>query len=414
MLYWVVLIGGWLLFAIWLYYVGPLIPALWGRWLVARTNGLSDPAPWLKLSVIVPARDEGRTIETGLRSLIDSDYPNLEIIAVDDRSTDETGAIMDRLSASDPRLKVVHVTQLPEGWLGKNHAMHVASQHADGDWLLFTDGDIIYEPPALRLAVKYAHHRRLDHLCLNPQFIPGGYVENALVCYFGLLFLGAAKPWLIPTSYRGAYVGIGAFNMLRRTAYDMIGGHEPLRLDVLDDLHLGKLVKQSGFRQDLLSSGDLIRVRWQHSLWGVICGLEKNCFASLSYSLPLLILFVIYMVTVTAAPYFAICLLRDSRVIPYAAALLLRSFTYGYLGHCSKVGWRVWPMLPVSTVLLLFAFCRSAYLTLKQGGVRWRDTFYPLELLRANQYLGTPRAVVRRSSSAGTDLGMNQGEVSSK
>ena len=198
---WIVPVAGWLVFAVWFVHLAPIWPAVWTRWLRRRAEGLPVPSEWPLLTVIVPARDEGPNVEAGLRSLLASDYPRFEIIAVDDRSTDETGAIMDRLAAGDPRLRVIHVGELPVEWLGKNHAMHVAAQSARGEVLLFTDGDVLFQPETLRLAMLVFERQRLDHLCLLCEFIPGGFWENAAVAYFGMVFFASVKPWLIATPY---------------------------------------------------------------------------------------------------------------------------------------------------------------------------------------------------------------------
>lgn len=378
--------AGWLLLAVWSGYLVPLWYDLFSRWLYQRANHLSEPDTWPLLTVIVPARDEGAKIEPCLRSLLASDYPQLQVIAINDRSRDETGTVMTRLAQADARLRIETVSELPSGWLGKNHAMHRGAQAAAGEWLLFTDGDVLFEPAALSLAMKYALARQLDHLCLNPEFIAGKYLENCLLSYFGFLFLGAARPWLIPTRWKRAYIGIGAFNLVRRSAYEAVGGHVPLRLDVMDDVHLGKLLKYSGCRQELLFAGSLVRVRWQDSLWGVIRGLEKNGFASLGYSLPFLIAITVYVATVVAAPYFVVAMVPDQRAVPYWLCLLLTHSTFGLMSHKLGGGWNVFPLLPVGCGMLLFAFWRSAILTLRRGGVKWRETFYPLAELRAARY----------------------------
>jgi len=293
---------------------------------------------------------------------------------------------MDRLAAEDPRLRVIHVESLPDGWLGKNHAMHVAAQAARGEFLLFTDGDVLFAADALHRAVAYAEHTRIDHLCLSPNLVPGSYFENALVAYFILLFTAGLQPWLVPSRLRFVYAGMGAFNMLRHSAYRAIGGHVPIRLDVLDDVKLGKLVKRHGMRQDLLGAQDRVRVRWQDSAWGVIRGLEKNGFASCDYSLPLLVFVSALTLAVTLGPYLGACLLTGAPALGCIATILLLHVMYAALAHQAGFSAWVFPALPLACLGMLFAFWRSAIITLRQGGVRWRDTFYPLDLLRANVY----------------------------
>ncbi|RPI77152.1 MAG: glycosyltransferase, partial [Planctomycetaceae bacterium] len=275
---------GWLLLAFWVIHLVPLWPLFaWGT-LRRRTARIPEAFPSPSVSVIVPARNEGPHIAASVRSLLALDYPAIELLVIDDRSDDETGAILDRTAAENPRLRVTHVTELPAGWLGKNHAMHTGALMASGEFLLFTDGDVLFEPDTLRLALRYVIARKLDHLCLIPYLIPGGYWENVATTGFAFLFTAATRPWLIPTRWKGAYCGVGAFNLVRRSTYDATGGFDHLRLDVLDDVHLGRMIKQRGYRQDALLSGGTITVRWQHSFWGVIRGLEKNSFATLDYS----------------------------------------------------------------------------------------------------------------------------------
>jgi glycosyltransferase involved in cell wall biosynthesis len=356
------------------------------RWrLRALAAQAPTPAEWPLVTIIVPARDEGEKIEEALTSMLALDYPRFEIIAVDDRSADATGTVMDNLAARDARLRAVHITSLPEGWLGKSHAMHQAAQTARGDWLLFTDGDILFEPEALRLAITHSLHRRIDHLSMNPQLVPGGYWENAVTVCFGLLFFAAFHMWLVPTRWKGAYCGIGAFNLIRAEVYRAVGGFERLRLDVFDDVNMGKLIKQSGYRQQLVFGEDLIRVRWQSSFWGTIRGLEKNSFAIVHYSLTELAINSALFLVLSLAPYGGLCFWPDSAVWGYLGTVLLLHATYGYLAVRAGAGVLVTPVLPLMFVTFLFILWRSAAITLRQGGVRWRDTFYPVAELRRNQ-----------------------------
>ncbi len=377
---------GWLIFAIWAAVLLPSAVTMSCRTLRRHSARLPELEPRPLVSVIVPARDEGKKIERTLRSLLASEGVHLEVIAVDDRSQDETGAVMDRMAETDARLRVFHVTKLPEGWLGKNHALHVGAQSARGEYLLLTDGDVIFAPQAIGLSVRYAVGRKIDHLCLMPRMVRGGYWENALVTYFGVMFAAGTFCWLVPTPCKRAYVGVGAFNLVRAEAYRQTGGHQPIRLDVLDDVKLGKLMKRTGFRQDLLSADDLVQVRWQESAWSVIRGLEKNAFASVDYSLAKLAILSLAGLALLLPPYAAAWLWPDGRSLGFVASLLLMHIVYAVLGHRLGGGWMVCPVLPLAALGMLFAFWRSAWITLRQGGVRWRETFYPLETLRRNLF----------------------------
>ena len=243
---------GWLLFVIWAGLSG--VPTVWmlSRSLKRQSDRLSDPDLWPRVSVVVPARDEGHKIEAGLKSLLASDYPEFEIIAIDDRSRDETGAIMDRLAEGQSRLRVIHISDLSEGWLGKNHALQVGTQQSKGEWLLFSDGDVIHDPQTLRRTVRFAVAHEVDHLPLFPDIEAGGMLEAAFVACFGLIFAAGTQPYLIPTRWPRAYCGVGAYNLVRRSALERAGGFQPIKLDILDDVKLGKMLKRSGARCSIL------------------------------------------------------------------------------------------------------------------------------------------------------------------
>jgi cellulose synthase/poly-beta-1,6-N-acetylglucosamine synthase-like glycosyltransferase len=377
---------GWAIFAFWALLILPSLIAMlfWRLDRVPLRTSLPDR--WPTVSVIVPARNEASRIEAGLRSLLATDYPNIQILAVDDRSTDKTGRVMDRLAAGDSRLQVIHVTELPTDWLGKSHAMHVASMSATGEYLLFTDGDIVFEPDVIRRAVTFVEDGNVDHLTLIPAVISGSWLEDSLVAFFGLAGVAASISWLVPTSFPYAYVGIGAFNLVRRDVYEKVGGHVPIRLDVLDDVKLGKMLKRAGFRQRVLMAGQSLRVRWQESAWGIVRGLEKNAFASMDYSVSKLVLVTGTIAVCLFLPYVGAVWLHDARALPFLASIVLLHASYCTIARQIGIGWRVAPFLPVAGLGIIFAYWRSTLITLRRQGVRWRETFYPLQLLRENRY----------------------------
>ena len=393
---------GWLLFAIWSVAAG--LPTAWfiGRSLKRQSDRVAEPDVWPFVSVVVPARDEGHKIEAGLRSLVASDYPRFQVIAVDDRSQDQTGAIMDRLSqevASNlagtspesqrlpggPSLDVIHITELPDGWLGKNHALQVGSQKSGGDWILFTDGDVVHHSETLRRAVKYALARQIDHLPLFPNIEAHGLFEAAFVGCFGLVFTAGTQPGLVPSRCPWFYVGVGAYNLVRRSALERAHGFESIRLDVMDDVKLGKLLKRTGSRGEVLRAAEGLNIRWQQSAWKCVTGLEKNAFASAGYSLPRLLWMLCIIGFVFLGPLIGTLLGGEARH-GYVAALVLSHVIYGFNARLFGHSFWIFPWLIPSGLAFMFAFARSAWMTLRQGGVRWRDTFYPLSLLRQHVY----------------------------
>ncbi len=377
---------GWLVALFWL--VG-LVPSMWSlliRNLRRIASTLPVPVNWPRVSIIVPARNEGPNIEQTLQDLLAINYADLELIVINDRSEDETGEIIDRIAESDSRLNVIHIETLPDDWLGKNHAMMQGAKRATGEFLLFTDGDIRFDPGSIYRAMQFVLHNEIDHLALFPKMIGGSFAENGLQTWFGVLFCLGFQPGLVRSRSTLFYVGVGAFNLVKREIYEQAGGHEPLKLDVLDDVKLGKLLKRNGARQDVLSGRDEIAVKWQDNAWGIIKGLEKNAFASQDYSLVKLCLTTILFFTLIIAPYVAVAWQPGWETAGFAAALLLMHAGYGLLGGIFGGGWWLSFALPFSANGVLFAFWRSAWITLHEGGVRWRNTIYPLSQLKQNLY----------------------------
>ena len=377
---------GWLLFVVVLFYAGPALLLMPRRTLRRFTRQSNEPTNWPLVSVVIAARDEEQRIGETLNRLLASDYPQLEIILANDRSTDGTAEIAAAIAIKDTRLRIVTIDNVPEGWLGKTNAMTQATKLATGEFLLFTDGDIQFSPDAIRLAMRYTLYRQLDHFCLFPSMETEGWAERVLVSFFAMLFAFGTQPWLRRLRFPSAYYGIGAFNLVRRSAYDAAGGHEPIRLDILDDVKLGKLLFKQKSSADYLVAEDAVRVRWQPSAWGVIRGLEKNAFASMSYSLVKMLVLSAFFTLVFFVPIVATILVPIESSSGFLAVLILLHLTFGRLSVAFGGSVTVMPGLIVVAVGVLFAFWRSAFLTLRRGGVNWRETFYSLNDLRTGEY----------------------------
>ncbi len=339
-----------------------------------------------KLSVIVPARDEERKLEGALRTVLGQDYPDLEVILVDDRSTDGTGRIMERLAARRENVAVIHVEYLPEGWLGKNHAIHIGVQEARGNWLLLTDADVRFHPTTFRKAVAYAGTRGLDHLTLIPELRLSGYWLRSFVAFFYTAFLVLRGYYKanIPSSKTG--IGIGAFNLIWRGAYEKAGGYAALANRPDDDLTLGDQVKKFGMRQELALGHGFIEVEWYSSLGELFRGFEKNAFAALGYSLPRTFGWIATALAVMAWPFVAIFISPRRTAALYLGAVTAQLATFAV---CNRfLGWRViFHALgyPVCVLLFIYALARSSLLAVARGGVYWRGTFYPLSLLKSGK-----------------------------
>ena len=352
---------------------------------VARPEWDRRPAGNPRVSIIVPARNEEDKIEEPLRRLLSLDYENYEVIAVNDRSTDRTGEIMDRVAASPGargRLKIVHIDQLPDGWLGKTHAMWTAAQQATGDWLLFTDADVLFKPDALRRALTYAEAESVDHLVLFPRMIMKRPGEKMMIAFFQTLFVFGHRPWKVADPKAKDHMGVGAFNLVRRSVYDRIGTYQALRFEVLDDMKLGKIVKNAGFKQHVVFGEDLISIHWAKGAFGVVNNLTKNFFAVLSFQWWRAVLTACGLAFLNLLPFLGVWLAHGWARLPYAVALFSMFLIYAGMSMKSSVPPYYFFLHPISTALFLYITMRSTLLTLGRGGVVWRGTFYPLDELR--------------------------------
>ncbi len=335
------------------------------------------------VSILIPARDEAAAIEEALRRMLALDYPSIECIAIDDRSRDGTGEIMDRLATEfGERLQVVHVTELPPGWLGKNHAMAMGAARARGEYLLFTDGDVMFDPLVLRRSMRLVRERSLDHLVLLPETLASTFLESALINLFCILLMVSTRfPMVRWKWFKDAYLGVGAFNLVRRTAFDAIGGFDSLRLEVADDVMLGRKIKHAGLNQDVYGGQGSVRVKWQQGgVWSIVRGLEKNAFSGTGYSVPRTIAVVVLLQALLVGPFVALaCGVTTLPVLIQTIGSLVLS-----VGIARIVGYNPLAGLffPWAVVMFAYIMLRSMVLTMRQGGVRWRDTFYSLEELR--------------------------------
>jgi glycosyltransferase involved in cell wall biosynthesis len=344
---------------------------------------LTGDAP--RVSIVIPARNEEKNLEEALRSILAQDYPNVEIVVVDDRSTDRTGEILDRMAAADPRVRVVHVKELPPGWLGKNHALELGSEGAGGDFLLFTDADVVVEPTALRRAVAHMEARRLDHLTSSPEIERTSLLYEMFIGTFAVFFAMYTKPWKVGDPKAPQHIGIGAFNLVRTSAYRAVGGHLPIALRPDDDLKLGKLLKKNGYRQEFLYGHGMLRVEWYASVRELIQGLMKNAFPAVDYRLSVVILTTVAQLAWNVWPFLAIFLTTGPARLVNAAICLLILILCAV--NAPLAGVRRWYGIgfPVATLLFLYILWRSTITILWTGGIEWRGTRYPLAELKANK-----------------------------
>lgn len=347
---------------------------------LAHIDRGSNPLP--RVSVIVAARDEERRIRDTVERLLRQVGVDLELIIVNDRSTDATPAILDALAREHPRLRVLHVEHLPEGWLGKPHACHLAAREASGDWLLFTDADAWLNADVLARALYAARVDDAAHVCLLP-----GEERSSLAVRAALTLTMAATapvPALANRDIAFAGVGVGAFNLVRADAYRKVGGYERLRMEVLDDLKLGRILQHAGLRTRVHDASRDLKVQWAGDLRGLLRAVEKNMFAVYRFDTAL----ATFGMVVPMVVWSTTLILPWTGAAPDPAAFAplagLMTVWIPALGVARRSGSGAWAALlsPLAVPILVAMILRSMVKTLRQGGVRWRDTFYPLADLR--------------------------------
>lgn len=343
-----------------------------------------------RVSVVVPARNEAEHIEAALTSLLQLDYPDYEVIAVDDRSDDTTGEIIDRLSshwrerdeASHHLLNVLHVSELPQGWLGKVHAMWKAAQHATGEWLLFTDADVVFRADALRRAMVYALREQADHVVLFPTMIMETVGERMMMAFFQSQFIFAHRPWKVADPKSRDSLGVGAFNLVRRSVYEKNGSYAALRMAVLDDMMLGELVKRNGFRQRCVFGPDLVKLHWVVGAFGMVRNLTKNFFAIFRFNVPFTLAAVCGVLLINLGPFVGLLFAHGWAHLGYALALSAIAIMYFGMTIKSEISPWYFFLHPAGTLLFAYTMLRSMTVTLACCGIEWRGTFYSLPELK--------------------------------
>jgi cellulose synthase/poly-beta-1,6-N-acetylglucosamine synthase-like glycosyltransferase len=346
-----------------------------------------DKSKCPRVSIMFAARDEAEKLSPALASLLALDYPDYEVIAVDDRSSDATGRIMEEFAARDSRLRVTHISDLPPGWLGKPHALNSAYQLATAPWLVFTDADVIFAPDSLSRVMTLATTQQVDHLALMTQMTMVGFWERVVMTYFGLGFTLGTEPWQASNPKSSKFTGIGAFQLMRRTVYDAVDGHRKLAMEVIEDMKMGKLVKKAGYRSQAGYAAQHIKVRWQAGLGNLVRGTTKNFFAAAYFNLPLVCVQIFGIFLMSVFPWIALAWLLIAK--SFGLPLLFAGVAVG-IALCVHValsfGAKASPLYglshPIGALIFMWMLTRSTVITLSRGGIVWRDTFYPLADLR--------------------------------
>ena len=352
----------------------------WARRLPVLAE-LDESAPGsVSCTVVIAARDEEARIGETIRHLFDQQHVQLQAIVVDDRSVDRTNEILSGLAEQDDRLQVLRVNELPDGWLGKCHACHLGASQAKGDWILFTDADCWLQPDVICRALRVAQQEAADHIVLTPGVKPETLGAQA----WHLAFLITIANWMsgVNRDRPKAYLGMGAFNLVRASAYRECGGYEALRLTVIDDIRLGLLLRRAGKRTRGFIGGNDTECHWGTTVTGMIKIMEKNYFAAVDFR----------RLAAMTAGFGGLTMWSAAIVGPFtgtlggvAAGCALLSLSIPAYVLARRLGWNLSAALltPFIFPALFYAVLNSTWVTVRQGGIWWRNTFYPLKSLRS-------------------------------
>jgi len=340
-----------------------------------------------KISVIITACNEEKTIEQALNSRLSDSYKNIEFIIVNDRSTDGTSQIIQKLEESDPRIKVVTIKTLPDGWLGKLHAMQKGVEIANGEWLLFSDADVFIDSGTLEQVILFAENGSIDHVAVLPDLKSDLFLNNCATSTVLREILLYTRPWTIGRPGAKQAAGSGAFNLVRKSVFDRTNGFHDMKMEVVDDTVLAQLLIEQGGKPAVVIGRTKVGLTWYHSFSEILEGLGRLAFAGLgSFSWKRLGVIASIPFFFDMLPYFAL-FLNDSLLIKTISlfTVILSFIVINLLNIYLKRPLIPTIFPPLNHLLAYFICLHSAITNGIRGGIIWRGTFYPSELLKKGQ-----------------------------
>ena len=347
-----------------------------------KGSGLLTDAECPTISILFAARDEEEKLPGAVATFLALDYPRYEVVAVNDRSQDGTEAILETAAREDPRLKVIQITSLPAGWLGKPYALHQAYEKSTGEWLVLTDADVHFAPDVLRRAIALAKTKGWDHMPVLAEAKLYTFGEKVVMTFFATAFVLATRPWRVSKPHSSEYIGVGAFQLIRRSTYEKMGTHRRLAMEVVDDMKVGKLVKETGGRSGVAKGGSAVSVHWHSGVRNIIRGTEKNFYAAAGYSPWIAGAQLVSIFSAWIFPWLALPFVNGWARVFAVMAIVVPMVAQAGAAREFRVSWLYALTQPVGAVIFFWMLLRSTIVTIRNGGIRWRGTFYSLEELK--------------------------------
>jgi glycosyltransferase involved in cell wall biosynthesis len=365
----------WVALAIGVWFGMRMIPSLAGSVPLADAESPT-------VSILFAARDEEEKLPGALATFLALDYPRYEVVAVNDRSEDATAAILDSAARADARLKVLGVTSLPAGWLGKPYALQQAYEKSTGEWLVLTDADVHFTPDVLRRAIALAEKNNWDHMPLLADAKMYTFGEKVVMTFFALAFVLATRPWKVNKPHSSEYLGVGAFQLIRRSTYQKMGTHRRLAMEVIDDVKVGKLVKEAGCRSGVAKAGSAVSVHWHSGVRNIIRGTEKNFFAATGYRLWMAGAQLLSLGLMWIYPWAALPVVRGWAMVFAVIAIAVPVVAQAGAAREFRVSVFYGLTQPLGALIFGWMLMRSTLVTMRNGGITWRGTFYSIQELK--------------------------------
>ena len=330
------------------------------------------------VSILVPARNEEANIEACVKSLLAQDYPDFELIVLDDESEDATWSILCHLAAQDKRLRIIKGKELPAGWVGKSWACHQLSRAAQGEYLLFVDADTRHAPSMLGAAVDAALYYDAALVTAMPRERTESVSEMLTV---PLMTWGTFSTLPLPLAFHSSLpalsITIGQFLLFRHDAYRRIGGHAAVAEHITEDMELGRLIKKHGFRWRMVDGGKVVDCRMYTNFSDAVNGISKSIFGALNYSVLLVLLFSMVLAALFCLPpllvaaHLAGYTLSRAVVSRAGTAIALALISWSAANIRFRLPWTATLLYPCIAALAIFIFLRSMIFSML-GVMRWK------------------------------------------
>jgi chlorobactene glucosyltransferase len=378
----------WFVFVVW---IAAGLFAFWNITNVAilRPDSSSgSPAELPRVSILLAARNEQETLPATLDSLVKLDYPDFEIILVDDDSDDRTGAIADQLAEGDGKLRAIHNHHLPPGWRGKVHAMSLAAAAATGEWILSTDADVVFHPSLLRQAVELALRKNVQFLSLTPELEMQSWAEKVVLPAFGFLLFMLFPLRMVNHPRRSRAMAAGAFLLMRHNDLAALGGYARLRDTLIEDLRMAELFKRNGRRTYLGVTRGVFYTRMYENWREVFEGLARSAWEGAGCSLWKVLAGVAAGNVLTVLPWVSLAALwlahlfsgtslaDDPSFIAAAAASAASTVIYCPVVVFAGLSPLYTFTLPIASLFYSTVSVVSAFRSLTGPGLRWKGRSY--------------------------------------